>query len=186
MKIILTFILSSILLLSGCSSRNEPTNAYDEHRQTRDKQLHIHELYLEKEEHYTSDLRELTFEGNPEDLNNIVLTVQSEVTTMGLPRYYKFIEKNGTLQVEVHIIEELEGYPGTYEDTIELLTVDSIDFQEGIYTVNAEEYTFHLHMFQESKRRLRDESGAMLLPSHYIPEEQQEQWLREAEEEVNN
>ena len=186
MKLVTTISVLLIVLLSACSSRNEPTNAYDEYRQSRDGQLEISAIYQEKEDLYTSNLRELTFTGKPEVFSNVVLTVDSELTTMGMPRYYKFIESEEGLQLEVHIVEEVEDYPGTYDDIYETLTVDSIDFNEGTYTVNAEEYTFKLHMLQESIKRLRDDSGEILLTSHFIPEELQEQWLREDEDEVRN
>ena len=186
MKIMLTCILAFLVLLSACSSRNEPTNAYDEYRQSRDEQLETSAIYQEKEDLYTSNLRELTFTGKAEDLSNVVFVVNSELVTVGLPRIYQFIQQESHLKLDVVLYEYTHEDDWQTDYIEESLVVEDILFDDGTYTVEAGEYTFKLHTFQESIRRLRDDSGEMLRPSHYIPEELQEQWLREAEDEVRN
>ncbi|MDZ7835430.1 MAG: hypothetical protein U5K84_09010 [Alkalibacterium sp.] len=37
--------------------------------------------------------------------------------------------------------------------------------------IEAEDYTFKLHAYEDSIKRLKDDSGQLLRPSHYIPEE---------------
>lgn len=184
MKIIVISIFSAIVVLSGCSSRNEQTNAHDDYREMRDKQTAIRQSYSQKEEAYISNLEEITFTGLPEDFANIVLEANSNNVPIGLPRYYAFVEKEENLQLEMKI---LEGEPENLEQINKVLVVDNIHFEEDSYTIDAEEYTFNLYLLEDSIKRLKDEDGNILTPSYYIPEELQEQWWEEAKaEEAEN
>lgn len=169
------------LVLSGCSSRDEQ-NDYEAARQTRDERTEIDRRVEEKRQDYTAQLGDLTFTGDPDDLTNVVLEAGTGMS-LGLPLYYYFTEKEDHLQLEVHIMEE-DSESHTANNIFETLVVDDIQFEDETYTVYAEEYTFNLHMYQDSIRRLRDENGAMLTPSYYVPEELEEQWYNEAREEV--
>lgn len=181
MKSIGTIVLIG-LVLSGCSSRDSQ-NEYEEVRETRNNWAEIDRLVGGKRDEYTAAFDDLTFTGEPDDLNNVVLEVNTGFLTFGFPRYYHFRETDEQLLLDVHIIEGEEG-SYTSEDVYETLVVDDVQFQDETYTVYAEEYTFELHTFQDSIRRLRDDSGVMLVPSYFIPEELEEQWRAEATEEV--
>lgn len=182
MKRINGFIVLFFILLSGCSSREVTTNTYEEHREERNRQSEIRAIYSDKEEAYKSELGEITFSGSPEDFTNIVLEVNNNNIPIGLPRYYGFIENENHLQLEVKI---LEGEPESLEEVQKTLTVDTIHFENEVYSVEAEDYTFELFMLQDSVKRLKDEDGSIFTPSHYIPEELQDQWWKEAEVEVD-
>lgn len=170
--------------LSACSSR-DPQNAYEEVREARNQQAEITRMVDEKREAYTADFGDLTFTGEADDLTNVMLEPTTGAVTLGLPRYYHFIENDNQLLLEVHIIDGEEG-EHFFEDIFETLVVEAIEFEEDTYKIYAEDYTFELHMLQDSIRRLRDEGGEILRPFHYIPENLEEQWYKEARNEVGS
>lgn len=182
-KIILVSFL--FILIAACSSNNQETNAFEEFRAERDGRREVRELVDQKREEYTAPLGEITFTGNPEELNNITLELNTGWVTAGVPRYYYFIEKEGSLELHVAIYVESDNDMYGMDYIEEELIVDDILFEDGTYTVYAEDYTFFLHMFTESIRRLRDDAGEALTPSHYIPPETENEWYREARDELN-
>ena len=147
MKLVTTISVLLIVLLSACSSRNEPTNAYDEYRQSRDEQLETSAIYQEKEDLYTSNLRELTFTGKPEDLSDVVFVVNSELVIVGLPRIYQFIQQESHLQLDVVLYEYTHEDDWQTDYIEESLVVEDILFDDGTYTVKAGS----IHLFFISK-----------------------------------
>lgn len=179
-------IVLPMLLMAGCSSRNQADTEFEEYRQSRDERVAVSELVSEKREAYTEPLGEITFTGKPDDFSNVLLEVRSNAVELGLPRYYEFIEQDDHLELNVRIIEGTVGEPDSIIDVEESLIVDDIEFEDGTYTIHAEEYTFDLHMYEESVKRLKDDGGTLLHPTHYIPEEMTKRWYDEAREEVRN
>lgn len=180
--ILLSFLF---ILTAACTSNNQETNAFEEFRAERDERREVRELVDEKREEQIAPLGEITFTGNPEDLYNITLELNTGWVTAGIPRYYHFIEKEEVLELHVAIYEESESAMTGMDRIEEELIVDDILFEDGTYPVYAEDYTFFLHMFTESIRRLRDDAGEALTPSHYIPPETVSEWYREARDELN-
>lgn len=175
-------LLSTALFLTGCA-RSRSDNAYQEIRETRNRWVEIDQRVEDKREAYLADRDEITFTGNPEDLTDVTLEVTSGAVTLGLPRYYHFIQEEDQLLMDIYMIDGEEG-SNNFEDIYDTLKVSDITFEDGTYSVYAEDYIFQLHMYQESIRRLRDDSGELLMPSHYVPEELEEQWFEEANREV--
>ncbi len=170
---------------SGCA-RSEPQNAYEEIRESRDQWAEIDRRVEEKREEYSSEFGEITFSGDPDELTDVVLSITSGLRVANMPFFYYFYEEGDQIQLDVELYEEGEDGYISWDEIQESLVVDDIEFEDGTYTVTAEEYTFKLHMFQDSVRRLRDDSGEMLMPSYYVPEELKEQWRDEATEEVES
>lgn len=179
-------LILPMLLVAGCSSRNQADNEFEEYRQNRDERVAVAEIVSEKREEYTEPLGEITFTGNPDDFSNIFLEVRSNAVDFGLPRYYEFIEQDDHLELNVRIIEDFQSETTTTNEVEESLIVDDIVFQDGTYTIIAEEYTFELHMYEGTVKRLKDDAGTLLLPTHYIPEDVTKRWYKEAREEVRN
>lgn len=166
------------LFLTGCA-RSRTDNAYQEIRETRNQWAEIDQRVEDKREAYTADFEEITFTGDPEDLTEVVLEITSGTRYADMPFLYHFYENDDTLflYIEVYAGEELDYVQET-------LVVEDIQFEDGTYTVQAEDYTYYLHTFQGSIRRLRDDTEELLTPSHYVPEEVEEQWVEEAIREV--
>lgn len=183
LKIILVIFIA--VLTSACSSNNQDTNAFEEYRSERDERREVRELVDEKRESYIAPLEEITFIGNPEDLENITLELNTDRVTLGIPRYYHFIEIKDTIELQVGFYVSTDSHVSGMEWKEEELIVNDMTYDDGTYSIQAEEYTFFLHTFEESIRRLRDDAGEALTPSHYIPAEIVSQWYEEAREELN-
>ena len=183
LKIVLMIFIAVLTL--ACSSNDQDTNAFEEYRAERDERREVRELVDEKRESYIAPLKEITFTGKPEDLENITLEPNSGWVTEGIPRHYHFIEKDGLLELHIAIYVSSDSDISGMERVEEELIVGDITYDDGTYSIQAEEYTFLLHTFEESIRRLRDDAGEALTPSHYIPAEIVSQWYEEAREELN-
>ncbi|WP_208560689.1 hypothetical protein [Marinilactibacillus kalidii] len=170
-------IILSMILLSGCAL-NENSDDIDiqEMQGGQTFAQKVGERYAEKQLAYEEQQHPLTFTGEVDDFDNVILTTDHMM--VGLPYKYQFIQLGDELELTVwSISEDTSDDESVYE-------VESLEYENGRYVVQVSEETFEFYTLNESVKRLKDNENRFYSAEYYIPEALSDQWMEEARKEV--
>ncbi|WP_225742740.1 hypothetical protein [Marinilactibacillus sp. Marseille-P9653] len=172
-------LVIAFLFLTGCALReNSGDNRVQETENSVSYNQEVGKRYAEKQLAYEEQQRELTFTGQVEDFENVLLTTNN--MTIGMPYRYQFIRTGEELEVTVWSVAD----DTSDEETV--YVVEDIQYEDERYSVYAEGQMFEFQTLNESIKRLKDDEGRFYSAERYIPETLSQQWLEEARKEVTD
>ncbi|MFC6464667.1 hypothetical protein ACFP65_06675 [Marinilactibacillus sp. GCM10026970] len=170
----LVAILLSASLLSGCALNGESGDNSTENDTSYDQA--VRERYGKKQSAYEEQQRNLTFTGQIEDFENVILTTNN--MTIGMPYRYQFIQIGEELEVTVWSVAD------DTSDEETMYVVENIQYEDERYSVYTEGKVFEFQTLNESIKRLKDDEGRFYSAERYIPEILSQKWLEEARKEA--
>lgn len=175
----LVAILLNVVLLSGCALTDETkSNSTQGTEESVSYDQAVRERYGEKQSAYEEQQHDLTFTGQAEDFENVLLTTNN--MTIGLPYKYQFIQVGKELEMTVWSVAE-----DMSDEEIAYLVKD-IQYENERYSITVEDQMFEFQTLNDSIKRIKDDEGRFYSAEHYIPETLSQQWLEEARKEITD